>query len=162
MSSLGAERSFIEVGFSLIHLDASMASEETESGFFFNTQILCSRRKFPLIWRNGINFINMKTWMASKDLISPWYWNLTKLAKVLWLQNQNKRAKCTLLKYLTLLLKSGVLQTNCAELAAAWGAQRYLNRFNPVAALPGRLMLLESEWMLLTCCQFTVAFSKFF
>lgn len=48
LSSLGAERSSIEVGFSLVHLGASMASEETRSDFF-NTQILCSRREFPFV-----------------------------------------------------------------------------------------------------------------
>lgn len=49
----------------------------------------------------------------------------------------------------------------CAELAAAWGGQRYLNRFNPEAALPARMMLLESEWMLLTCFNLLLHFPNF-
>lgn len=66
LSSCGAERSSLEVGFSLAHLGPSVAPEKTV-------------------------FTSVKMWMASNDLIFPPYRNLTKTVEVLRLQKQNRR-----------------------------------------------------------------------
>lgn len=49
-----------------------------------------------------------------------------------------------------------------ADMTAVSEGEGYLNRLHPVAAYPGRLMLLKSVWMLLICYQLTVSFFKFF
>lgn len=65
---LSEQKGFREVGFSL---GASMASEETGSGFFSTLKYYAVEESFHLC--KGRVFISMKTLMASKDCISPWY-----------------------------------------------------------------------------------------
>ena len=74
LSSLGLERSFLEVWRSVAHLGTSVAPEKTGSGFFASTHMLCSRSGFHFSCMQADSFHtgdSVKTWMVSNGLIFP-------------------------------------------------------------------------------------------